>query len=104
MIHFNFLADQLQNYQPQLTNATVVELSEEIEQKLGDFGQYNNYKHPLFRIEGESKSAFELLERLTQQRMALEDLLKKDDEKLFKTIILESVGNKIGRASCRERV
>ena len=93
MTHFNFLADQLQNYQPQLTNMTVVELSEEMEQKLGDFGQYNNYKHPLFRIEGESKSAFELLERLTQQRMALEDLLKKDDEKLFKTIILESVGN-----------
>lgn len=90
---FNFLADQLQNYQPQLMNMSVIDLSEEKEQGLNDFAQYNNYKQPHFKTENETKSTFALLEFLTEQRMTLQDLLKKDDEQLFKNIILESVGN-----------
>ncbi|WP_223156116.1 TIGR02680 family protein [Desemzia incerta] len=90
---FNFLADQLQNYQPQLINIAVVELSEEDEQKLGDFASYNNYKQPKFTSEGQSRLIFDLLEQLKGQKLTLQDLLKEDDEKLFKTIILESVGN-----------
>lgn len=93
IMQFNFLADRLQNYQPQLINMSVVELSEDKEQQLGDFAQYNNYKQPNFKTGSESKTAFVLLEHLTQQRMTLQDLLKKDDEQLFKKIILESVGN-----------
>lgn len=92
LTQFNFIADQLQNYQPELMNVAGIELSEDIEQRLGDFSQYNHYKQPKFKINGESKTVFELLEQLTEQRMTLQDLLKKDDEKLFKTIILESVG------------
>lgn len=90
---FNFLADQLQNYQPQLVNVAVVELSEEDEKNLGDFASYNNYKQPKFTAEGQSRLVFDLLEQLKSQKITLQDLLKEDDEKLFKTIILESVGN-----------
>lgn len=90
---FNFLADQLQNYQPQLINIAVVELSEEDEKNLGDFASYNNYKQPKFTSEGQSRLIFDLLEQLKSQKLTLQDLLKEDDEKLFKTIILESVGN-----------
>ena len=93
LTQFNFLADRLQNYQPRLLNQAVVELTEEEELQLGDFGSYNNYKHPVFTAEGQRQTTFSLLERLTEQKLILQDLLKKDDEKLFKTIILESVGN-----------
>lgn len=90
---FNFLADQLQSYQPQLINKSVIELTEEEEQRLGDFATYNNYKQPEFVVEGQRKTIFDLLDQLTQQKITLQDLSKKDDEELFKTIILESVGN-----------
>lgn len=93
LTQFNFLADRLQNYQPRLLNQAVVELTEEEELQLGDFGNYNNYKHPVFTAEGQRQTTSSLLERLTEQKLILQDLLKKDDEKLFKTIILESVGN-----------
>lgn len=93
LTQFNFIADQLQNYQPGLINVSGIELSEETEQRLGDFSQYNHSKQPHFKINGQSKTVFELLEQLTEQRMTLQDLLKKEDEQLFKTIILESVGN-----------
>lgn len=93
LMQFNFLADRLQNYQPRLLNQTGIELTEEEELQLGDFGNYNNYKHPAFTVEGQGQTTFSLLEQLTEQKLILQDLLKKDDEKLFKTIILESVGN-----------
>ncbi|GAA4062463.1 TIGR02680 family protein [Amphibacillus indicireducens] len=93
LTQFNFIADQLQNYQPGLINVSGIDLSEEIEQKLGDFSQYNHSKQPHFKVNGESKTVFELQDQLTDQRMTLQDLLKKEDEQLFKTIILESVGN-----------
>lgn len=92
LTQFNYLADRLQNYQPQLLNANGIELSEEEELRLGDFGNYNNYKLPVFVVDGQRQTTFDLLERLTEQTMMLQDLLKKDDEQLFKTIILESVG------------
>lgn len=93
LTQFNYLADRLQNYQPQLLNANGIELSEEEELRLGDFGNYNNYKLPVFVVDGQRQTTFDLLERLTEQKMMLQDLLKQDDEQLFKTIILESVGN-----------
>lgn len=92
-VKFNYLADQLQSYDPKLLNAFDIELSEEEEQRLGEFASYNNYKQPSFIAEGQQQTLFDLLERLTQQKLTLQDLLKKDDEQLFKTIILESVGN-----------
>lgn len=93
LTQFNFVGDQLSNYQPQLLTAVGIELSEELEQELGEFAQYNHYKQPRFATDGQSQSTFELLEKLTTQQLTLRDLLKKDDEELFKSIILESVGN-----------
>lgn len=90
---FNFLAEGLQNYQPQLLNVTVIDLSNEEEQKLGDFVNFNHYKQPKFTSEGQTSMVFDLLDQLKNQKLALQDLLKEDDEKLFKKIILESIGN-----------
>ena len=89
---FNFIVDQLGNYQPKILNNIDVELPEEIEKKLGDFSQYNHYKEPIFVADNQNHSTFELLDKLVSQQMILQDLSKKEDEKLFKTIILESVG------------
>lgn len=93
LTQYNFIGDQLSGYQPQLLNAVGIELSAELEQKLGEFAQYNHYKQPRFSADSQSHSTFELLEKLTSQQITLRDLLKKDDEELFKSIILESVGN-----------
>lgn len=93
LTQFNFVGDQLSSYQPKLLTAVGIELSEELEQELGEFAQYNHYKQPQFATDGQSQSTFELLEKLTSQQLTLRDLLKKDDEELFKSIILESVGN-----------
>lgn len=89
---FNFIVDQLGNYQPKILNNIDVELPEEIELKLGDFSQYNHYKEPIFVADNQNHSTFELLDKLVEQQMTLQDLSKKEDEQLFKTIILESVG------------
>lgn len=89
---FNFIVDQLGNYQPKILNNIDIELPEEVEQQLGDFSQYNHYKEPVFVADNQNHSTFELLDKLVSQQMTLHDLSKKEDEKLFKTIILESVG------------
>lgn len=90
---FNFISNQLNNYNPKLINYVAVELPKEVESKLGEFIQYSHYKQPSFISESQSHSTIELLEKLTSQQITLRDLLKKDDEELFKSIILESVGN-----------
>ena len=92
---FNYLQDQLPNYQPQLLNISSVELPKETEQSLGEFASFNNHNHPRFIMEGQQISTTELLDQLKEQRLTLRELLKKDDEALFKKIILESVGKVI---------
>lgn len=90
---FQFVRDQLQNYNPQLVLSVGIELSNEEEQQLGDFSNYNHYSVPRFTIDGQKQTVFELVDTLEQQKLILQDLLSKEDEQLFKTIILESVGN-----------
>lgn len=90
--NFNFLADQLQSYQPKLVTVSGVSLSEEEENELGEFASFNNYNEPFFSVDGQNTRTSDLLDRLKDQQLTLRQLLKKDDEQLFKRIILESVG------------
>lgn len=89
---FGFIADQLQSYRPELVNVSGVDLSAEEEQGLGEFASFNHNKEPRFLEDGQLTTTSELLERLKDQRLTLQELLKKDDEQLFKKVILESVG------------
>lgn len=91
--NFSFIADQLQNYQPKLMRVNGVSLSSEEEQELGEFASFNNHNEPQFSEDGQLTTTADLLEHLKEQRLTLRELLKKDDERLFKKIILESVGN-----------
>jgi uncharacterized protein (TIGR02680 family) len=89
---FNFLADQLQTYQPQLLSRTGIELDNQSEQEIGEFGNFNHYKEANFQFEGQKLNVMDLLTQLNEQQITLKELLKKDDERLFKRVILESVG------------
>ncbi|MGC6768957.1 TIGR02680 family protein [Enterococcus sp. LJL51] len=90
--NFSFIADQLQSYQPKLISVSGVDLSSEEEQELGEFASFNNHNEPQFSEDGQRTTTVDLLVHLKEQRLTLSELLKKDDERLFKKIILESVG------------
>lgn len=87
------ISDNLTGYTPELLRLSIVELSREDENRLGELISYNQFKYPQFTIEEEKCGTFDLLVRLKEQQLTLEDLLKKDEEQLFKHFILESVGN-----------
>lgn len=89
---FSFIREQLPDYQPSLNTVTCVDIPSE-NQQLGEFLYYNQYQKPAFLSEGQTQTVFDLLEQLKAQKLTLQDLLQKDDEKLFKRVILESVGN-----------
>lgn len=89
---FNYLADQLQSYQPQLLNQTGIEINNQDEQAISEFGAFNHYKEASFQFEGQKLHVMDLLTQLNEQQLTLKELLKKDDEQLFKRVILESVG------------
>lgn len=97
MRQFNFLADQLQNYKPQLLNHTGIELTLPDEQLIGEYGQFNHYKEVFFQFEGQKVNVMDLSTQLKEQQITLKELLKKDDERLFKRVILESVGTILRR-------
>jgi len=86
------LADQLQSYQPQLLNQTGIEINNQDEQAISEFGAFNHYKEASFQFEGQKLHVMDLLTQLNEQQLTLKELLKKDDEQLFKRVILESVG------------
>lgn len=88
-----YINDNLTNYSPKLSSSAIIELSGEEEERLGELISYNQRKEPQFSLGEEKCGTFELLKNLKNQRMVLEDLLKKDEEDLFKHFILESVGN-----------
>lgn len=90
--NFSFIADQLQSYHPKLIRVSGVSLSAEEEQELGEFASFNNHNEPQFSEEGQATTTADLLEHLKEQRLTLQELLKADDERLFKKVILESVG------------
>lgn len=90
---FNYLADQLISYQPRLLSETSVELTEEQKRTFGELENYNNQILPRFEAESQNQSAFSLLKILESQQMTMQDLLKQEDEELFKKIIMDSVGN-----------
>ncbi len=92
LTQFGYIGEQLGSYQPQLLNAIGIDLSAEEEAQLEEFAQYNHYKQPRFSADGQAHTAVDLLDKLTGHQITLRDLLKKDDEELFKSIILESVG------------
>lgn len=88
-----YINDNLTNYSPKLSSSVIIELSGEEEARLGELISYNQKKEPQFSLGEEQFGTFELLKNLKDQRMMLEDLLKKDEEDLFKHFILKSVGN-----------
>lgn len=91
---YNFyVSDNLMNYNPKLLNLSRIDLTHEEEDQLGELISYNQYKFPDFSIGEESYDTFELLNHLKNQQLILKDLLKTEEEDLFKTFILDSVGN-----------
>jgi len=89
---FNYLKNQLQNYDPRLINQTGFEMDNEQEALISNFGNLNHYKEVTFQFEGRQLQVVPLLERLNEQQLTLKELLKTEDEQLFKRVILESVG------------
>ena len=89
----HLISDNLGNYNPKLSSLSILELSSDDEDRLGELVSYNQLKNPQFKLENEQFGVYELLQKLKDQCLGLEELLKHDEEELFKHFILESVGN-----------
>ena len=89
----HLISDNLGNYNPKLSSLSILELSSDDEDRLGELVSYNQLKNPQFKLENEQFGVYELLQKLKDQCLGLEELLKHDEEEFFKHFILESVGN-----------
>ena len=89
----HLISDNLGNYNPKLSSLSILELSSDDEDRLWELVSYNQLKNPQFKLENEQFGVYELLQKLKDQCLGLEELLKHDEEELFKHFILESVGN-----------
>ncbi|MCL2865807.1 MAG: TIGR02680 family protein [Lachnospiraceae bacterium] len=90
---FQFLFDRLASYRPQRNIEQMVELPPETQEQFELFASYNNHDIPVFDYDTQKISCFELLRLITTQLSDLSTLSTKEEQDLFKRIILESVGN-----------
>src|SRR5699024_8053126 len=89
---FNYVNEQLRDYQPRLENESNIELTEEQRTRFAEIEGYNNFRIPYFEAEQERQNIFYLQEQLGSQQETLQALLVKEDKELFEKIILDSIG------------